>query len=149
MATIIRRGERQWQVRVRRKSFRAGATFQTKARAVAWARQVEADIDAGRFQHGRIEADRTTLHEALDRYLAEIVPGKKGIPQNTGIVRAWQSTPLAKKALAAIRSTDIADWRDAKLRQIGPQTAVHHLNLLSHLFKIATTEWGFEALSNP
>jgi hypothetical protein len=93
MASVIRRGERQWQARVRRKSIRAGATFETKVRAVAWARQVEAEIDAGRFQFGRVEAERITLHEALDRYLANIVPTKRGIRQNTGIVRAWQRTP--------------------------------------------------------
>jgi hypothetical protein len=50
MASIIGRGERQWQARVRRKAVRAGAAFETKARAVAWGRQVEADVDAGRFQ---------------------------------------------------------------------------------------------------
>ena len=82
MASIIRRGARQWQARVRRKSIRVGATFETKARTVAWARQVEAEIDAGRFQFGRIEAERTTLHEALDRYLTEVVPRKKGIRQH-------------------------------------------------------------------
>jgi hypothetical protein len=133
MASIISRGERQWQARVRRKSVRAGATFETKARAVAWARQVEAEIDAGRFQFGRVEAERTTLHEALDRYLTEIVPSKKGTRQNTGIVRTWQRSPLAQKSLAAIRSTDIAGWRDAKLKEVGPQTVLHHLNVLSHL----------------
>jgi hypothetical protein len=49
MATIVRRGERQWQARIRRKAIRTGAIFETKARAVTWARQIEADIDAGRF----------------------------------------------------------------------------------------------------
>src|ERR1700757_3445844 len=106
MASIIRRGDRQWQAMVRRKAVRAGATFETKMRAAAWARQVEADIDAGRFQPGRLEAERTTLHEALKRYLTEIVPLKKGVKQTSGIVRAWQQTPLAAKVLAAIRSAD-------------------------------------------
>jgi integrase len=116
---------------------------------VAWARQIEADIDAGRFQPGRLEAERTTLFEALDRYLAEIVPQKKGTKQAAGIVRAWQQTPLARKALAAIRSTDLASWRDAKLKQVGPQTVVHHLNILSHLYRIVAADWGLESLGNP
>jgi hypothetical protein len=144
MASIIRRGGRQWQARVRRRSVRAGATFETKARAVEWARQVEAEIDAGRFQSGRVEAERTSLHEALDRYLTEIVPSKKGIRQNTGIVRAWQRSPLARKSLSAIRSTDVAAWRDAQLRRTGPQTVLHHLNVLSHLFRVAAADWGLE-----
>src|SRR4051794_18807232 len=149
MATIILRGERQWQARVRRKAVRTGATFETKARAVAWARQIEADIDAGRFQPSRLEAKRTTLHEALERYLTEIVPQRKGGKQAAGIVRAWQQTSLARKALATIRSTDLAGWRDAKLKHVGPQTVVHHLNILSHLYRIAAADWGLESLANP
>jgi integrase len=149
MASIIRRGERQWQARVRRKAVHTGATFETKARAMAWARQVEAEIDAGRFQPGRLEAERTTLQGALDRYLAEVVPQKKGVKQATGIVRSWQRSSLGPKALAAIRSADLASWRDAKLAEVGPQTVVHHLNLLSHLYRIAAAEWGLESLTNP
>jgi hypothetical protein len=148
MASIISRGERQWQARVRRKSVRAGATFETKARAVAWARQVEAEIDAGRFQFGRADAERTTLHEALDRYLVEVVPSKKGTRQNTGIVRTWQRSGVAQKSLAAIRSADIAGWRDAKLKEVGPQTVLHHLNVLSHLYRVAAADWGLETLAN-
>lgn len=149
MASIIRRGDHQWQARVRRKSLRASATFEAKIRAVAWARQVEADIDAGRFQPGRLEAERTLLHEALDRYLTEIVPHKKGAKQAAGIVRAWQRSPLAIKALTAIRSADLAMWRDAKLKEVGPQTVTHHLNLLSHVYRIAAADWGMETITNP
>src|SRR5262249_46134896 len=149
MATIIRRGDRQWQVRVRGKSIRAGATFETKTRATAWARQVEADIDAGRVLLGRLEAERTTLHDALAPYLSEIVPSKKGVLQNTGIVRAWQRSPVAQTTLASIRSSELAGWRDLQLQRVGPQTVLHHLNLLSHLFRIAAADWGFETLANP
>lgn len=149
MASIIRRGERQWQARVRRRAISTGATFETKARAIAWARQVESEIDAGRFQQGRIEAERTTLHEALERYLADIVPTKKGTKQNAGVVREWQRSPLARKPLSAVRSTDIVAWRDDKLKQVGSQTVLHHLNLLSHLYRVAAADWGFEALTNP
>lgn len=149
MASIIRRGERQWQARVRRRGISTGATFETKSRAVGWARQVESEIDAGRFQHGRIEAERTTLHEALERYLAQIVPTKTGTRQNSGIVREWQRAPLARKPLSAVRSTDISAWRDDKLKRVGPQTVLHHLNLLSHLYRVAAADWGFEVLANP
>ncbi|AWU94830.1 tyrosine-type recombinase/integrase [Azospirillum ramasamyi] len=149
MATITKRGDRQWQVKVRRKTIATSATFETKARAEAWARQIESEIDAGRFQHGRVEADRTLLNEALERYLVEIVPRKKGIKQNTGVIRAWQRTPLARKPLSSIRGADLAAWRDEKLKEVGPQTVVHHLNLLSHVYTVAGTEWGLETLQNP
>ncbi|CAO3449103.1 site-specific integrase [Azospirillum largimobile] len=149
MATLTKRGERQWQAKVRRKGHSLSETFETKARAEAWARQVEAEIDAGRFQTGQKEAARTTLQEALERYLLERVPLKKGVKQATGLARAWQRSSLARRPLAAIRSADIAAWRDAKLKEAGPQTVVHHLNLLSNLYNVAATDWGLESLANP
>lgn len=67
MATVSRRGDRQWQAKVRRKGHVASVTFETKVRAEAWARQIESDIDAGRFHPGRLEAEKVTLAEALGR----------------------------------------------------------------------------------
>lgn len=127
MATVSKRGDRQWQAKVRRKGHSASATFETKARAEAWARQIESDIDAGRFHPGRLEAEKVTLAEALDRYLAERVPLKSGIKQNTGIVKAWRAWKLAGRPLASIRASDVASWRDERLKEVGPQTVVHYL----------------------
>lgn len=149
MATVSKRGDRQWQAKVRRKGHVASATFETKARAEAWARQIESDIDAGRFHPGRLEAEKVTLAEALDRYLVERVPLKKGIKQNTGIVKAWRGWKLAGRSLAAIRASDVSAWRDEKLKEAAPQTVVHHLNLLSNLYNVAASDWGMESLINP
>ncbi len=149
MASIARRGDRQWQVKVRRRQWSASATFETKARAEMWARQVEGAIDARRYNPVSLEADRVSLHSALERYLQERVPLKAGIKQNTGVVRAWQRTKLSAFPLSAIRGSDIAEWRDQKLKEVGPQTVVHHLNLLSNLFNVAASDWGMESLLNP
>lgn len=149
MASITRRGDRQWQVKVRRRQWSASATFETKARAEMWARQVEGAIDARRFNPGSLEADRVSLHSALERYLQERVPLKSGVKQNTGIVRAWQRTKLSALPLSAIRGSDISEWRDQKSKVVGPQTVVHHLNLLSNLFNVAASDWGMESLLNP
>lgn len=149
MASITKRGDRQWQAKVRRRHWNASATFPTKALADIWARQVEGSIDARRFNPGSIEADRVTLHAALERYLKERVPLKRGTKQNEGIVRSWQRSKLSVFPLSAIRGSDIADWRDQRLKEVGPQTAVHHLNLLSHLFNVAASDWGMESLMNP
>lgn len=149
MASITRRGDRQWQVKVRRRNWSASATFETKARAEMWARQVEGAMDARRFNPGSVEADRVSLHSALERYLRERVPLKTGVKQNTGIVRAWQRSKLSVFPLSAIRGSDIAEWRDQKLNEVGPQTVVHHLNLLSNLFNVAASDWGMESLLNP
>jgi predicted nucleotidyltransferase len=66
MAYITKRGDRQWQARIRRKGHSVTETFETKARAEAWARQVESDIDAARYHSVSAEVERVTLNEALD-----------------------------------------------------------------------------------
>jgi hypothetical protein len=53
MATFLKRGE-TWRAQVRRKDYKAvTATFPTKAQAQAWARKIEAEMDAQRFSRAR------------------------------------------------------------------------------------------------
>lgn len=65
------------------------------------------------------------------------------------MIRVWQTTDLAKRPMAAIRSTDVAKLRDEWLKERKPATVLRRLALLSHLFTIARQEWGMEALQNP
>ncbi len=53
--------------------------------------------------------------------------------------------------LAAIRGRDVAEAVREMTEAEGksPNTVRLHLALLSHLFNVARTEWGMEALSNP
>ncbi len=53
--------------------------------------------------------------------------------------------------MAAIRGRDIAEvMRDmVEVEEKSPNTIRLHLALLSHLFSVARTDWGMEALTNP
>ena len=74
MATFRKRGNLQWEARVRRKGYPTTCkTFEIKADAEAWARSIEAEMDKGAFVT-RKEAESTTLGELLQRYLEEKVP---------------------------------------------------------------------------
>ena len=71
MATYLKRGE-TWRAQIRRKGHKAvTATFPTKAQAQAWARKVEAEMDARRFNDTRGLAN-ITLKELVDWYFDEI-----------------------------------------------------------------------------
>ena len=64
----VRKRLDSWEVSVNKKGFpRRSRTFNTKADAEKWARQIEAEMDRGVFV-SRKEAENTTLSEALDRY---------------------------------------------------------------------------------
>lgn len=150
MASIEHRGNRQWRAKVRRKGYPVvSETFTSKSAAEAWARGIESDMDRTNII-GRIEGDRVTLVEALDRYEREVTPRKKGAKVEKYRIEMWRRDPLSEKTLASIRSSDLAAWRDRKLDEGFSASKIRNdLNLVSHLFNIAAAEWGYEGLPNP
>lgn len=150
MATIRRRGPHQWHAQVRRLGWPAQTkTFDTRGEAEAWAALIESEMNRGVWLD-RSEAENTTLHVLLDRYEAEVMPALKGAVREKSVLGLWRQTPLAKRAMATIRSGDVAQQRDAWLSAgLAPATVLRRLARLSHLFNTARKEWGMESLSNP
>jgi integrase len=139
-----------WRAIVKRKGFdRITRTFDTKAAAEAWARQIEGEIDRGGYVSKK-EAENTTLSEALDRYEREVSSGKKGHRREKTRILIWKNHPLAKRFLASIRGSDMASYRDERMKAgYASNTIRLELAIVSHLFKIARKEWGMEGLHNP
>lgn len=149
MATFEQRASGWWQARVRRRGLPAQSkTFERKADAEAWARDVENQIDRGVFV-SRSEAENTTLADALNRYEREVTPGKKGAEQEKYRLKALRESDLAPRMLATIRGADAAALRDAEIARGMAASSVNKLlALLSHLFTTARKEWGIE-VDNP
>jgi integrase len=150
MAAINKRGPYQWQVKIRRKGYPVQSkTFETYEDAASWARMIENEMDRGVFV-SRKEAESTTLGEALERYESEKTEQKKGAAQERHRIAMFKRSALADRFLASIRSTDIAKYRDKRLKEgKSPFTVNNEMILLSSLFNVAAKEWGFESLNNP
>ncbi|MHB1752188.1 MAG: tyrosine-type recombinase/integrase [Acidiferrobacter sp.] len=154
MATFVQRpgpgGKRVWQALVRRRGYpQQTRTFDTKAKAEDWASVLESEMARGVFV-SRAEAENTTLHEALDRYAREIVPGKKNADREGRRVKGLQARTLARRSMASIQGKDIAAFMQQRQAEgAGPNTVRLDLALLSHLFNVARTEWGMASLANP
>jgi integrase len=96
------------------------------------------------------EARRTTLGEALERYLVEVTPLKKGAKQERVRIRAWLRDPLAARMLASIKPMEIAAWRNERVAAgKAPTTVRNALTIISQIFQVAGTEWGMQGLQNP
>ena len=149
MAYYEKRGD-AWRAQIRRKGYPTlSATFDTKAEAQRWAAEIEGDMSRSRFVDTR-EAESTTLAEALTRYVNEVSESKKGSAQEKVRAKKWQKSAWGEKSLAAIRSSDMAAYRDAELKA-GKSTATVRLNLalISHLYTVASKDWGIQGLRNP
>jgi len=73
VATLRKRGPRQWQAQVRRRGYPLQSkTFSTRAAADQWARAIEYELDNGLFA-SRVEAESTTLAELLQRVRLEFL----------------------------------------------------------------------------
>lgn len=148
MATIRKRGDRQWEARIRRRGHPTTCgTFETKAQAEAWVTVIESEM-VRKVYVDRSQAERVTLGQALERYRREVLPTKKGY-QESYVIDAWQRHPLSDRSLAEIRPTDMVAYRDAREYEVSAKTVRLHLATISHLFTVATQEWGMGGLNNP
>ena len=138
-----------WEASIEKKGFpRISRTFDTNGEAETWAATVESEIGRGVFV-SRKEAENTTLADALDRYEREVSSEKKGKRREKSRIDRWRIHPVGKRPLAQIQGKDIAAYRDARLKEVAPNTVRLELALLSHLFTIAVKEWGMAGLVNP
>ena len=146
----FRRRSGAWEASIEKKGFpRISRTFDTKSEAEIWAATVESEIGRGVFI-SRKEAENTTLSEALDRYEREISSSKKGHRREKTRISVWKTHPLAKRFLASIRGSDMASYRDERMKAgYASNTIRLELAIISHLFEIARKEWGMEGLTNP
>lgn len=144
MATIRQRDSGYWQAMIRRKGYPdQAATFPTKTDAVAWARDIEAQMHRGVFRDTK-EAETTTFHDIADRYRREVIPKLRGARQASLLLNQLVEF-FGDKTLAAISPAVVVQYRaQLEQRQLAARTVVSHLTLLSKVFKTAATEWQIQ-----
>lgn len=136
MATITKRGA-SWLCRVRMKGVAKTGTFPTKGKAQAWATQTEAEILAG------VKNDHSskTFADALEKYAADVMPGKQGARWERIRIASFKRLPFANYKLADVTTPRLAEWRDDRLKKVQPGTVNREMNLLSSIFEYARREW--------
>jgi integrase len=137
MPTYRKRGN-TWRAEVKCAGVRLSNTFQTKASAVAWAKQREGEILAGK--RGQIIA-RTVRH-ALERYAEVVSPKHRGERwEKARLTKLSRELPFAGRWLAHVRRDDVAKWRDSMLDKLAPASARREFGLLRAVFAVVVREW--------
>lgn len=151
MATITRRGDYQWQARIRKKGHKTTSkTFINRVDAEKWVRGIEAEMDRGIYM-SRKEAESTTLSEAIDRFIDDHILKNLSHPeQEVNRIRALQKRAWNVRYLSTFRGKDIATFiNERKAEGVSGNTIRLDLALISKLFTVAASDWGMESLSNP
>jgi hypothetical protein len=124
MATI-RRLRGRWQAQVRRRGVPPRAkSFDKRSDAERWARDIETEADRSGWVTDTRLAEKTTLGELLKRYCAEITPAKRSAISEKARIGALSRRDIAHRTLAKLSSSDIATYRDERLKIVAPATVV-------------------------
>ena len=149
MATVVKR-RNKWQAQIRKKgSPSLSKTFHKRADAYRWARVTEIEDEARDYRSEREMLSEIKLGDLIKRYLAEIVPHKKGRDVERFILCALGRNAISGITLANLRTQAFAAYRDERLRIVATSTVKRELVLLQHILKVAKTEWGMPLLVNP
>jgi integrase len=148
MATI-RKLRGRWQAQVRRRGMKPRAkSFDSKADAEKWARDLESQVDKFGTAPDTKILESTTLGELLERYQREITPAKRGAVQEDQRIGVLRRHDLAHRTLIGLSQQDISSFRDERLRTVAPSTTVRELAILSHVLEVAIRDWGLPLSRN-
>jgi integrase len=127
-----------WRAQIRRRGMPSiSRTFDLKADAEAWAREVERELQRGNVAALRDDAGRTTFAEIADRYAADVLPGLRG--KSAGAYVRAARTRFGPLFLSSIRGVDVADWASELSRSgLAAQTVIHHVNAVAAIFTYAS-----------
>jgi integrase len=135
---------------VRRKGVPPRAkSFDSRGDAQRWAREFEAEADRSGWISDTRLAEKMTLGELLARYCAEITPTKRSADTENARLTALRGRDICHRTLAKLTSSDVAGYRDQRLKTVAPATVVRELNTMSHAIEIAQREWGLWLPRNP
>lgn len=134
---FFRKKGKGWAAEVARNGVRQSRSFDTKAQAIAWATQLEAEL----LNRKNGQTPDKTFAELLDKYAREISVKKRGERWERIRIMAFQQSPLGKLRLRDMRAADFAEWREERLKEVSPATVSREMTLLSHACSIAVKEW--------
>lgn len=135
MASYRKRGK-IWRAELYRDGQRESASFPTKAEAVAWATQREQELIGGQLPE-------STVRQALRRYAHEVSPTHKGEQWEIARLGLMERDPIALLRMDRLKASDLAAWRDRRLKAVSGASVAREMNLLKSLFEVARKEWGW------
>lgn len=138
MATYRKRGS-TWRAEIAKNGMRISGTFRSKAEAVAWATEKEAEV--GRGGPVASVANNKTFADALRRYELEVAPTKRGERWEKLRLTIFLKLEWAGERIGRVTPDHIAQWRDDRLKTVKGSTVNRELNLMSAVFERARREW--------
>lgn len=139
MPTFRKRGD-SWRAEVARNGHRESGTFATKREAMDWANRRE--LELANTRAGKVT--RWTLGDVMQKYADEVSPEKAGARWERSRIAAIKKDAIAKLVMQDIGPTELAGWRDRRLKEVQGATALREIGLLRAIWTRAKMgEWRY------
>jgi integrase len=89
------------------------------------------------------------IADLLIRYGSEVLPRKKNPISESYYICRLLADPIASMDAETIQRTDFAEFRDRRLLVSGRRSVLYELQLLSHCFTVALSEWRMARTDHP
>lgn len=126
---------------VAKKGVRKSRTFPTKAQAMAWAVDIEREIERGIYSG----VQNRPFSDLLREYVRKVSPKKKCFRWEQLRINILCDDPLGGVMLPELQAAHFADYRDRRLQTVSAATVLREWNLLSHVMNTAVNEWNWLA----
>jgi integrase len=139
--TIRKKGEGQYHVQIRKRGYPTQTkTFSKLADAERWGTIIESEMERGVFV-SRTEAEATLVKDVLQRFATDVLPTKRSEQSDRSRIKTL-TDEFGDYRMASLTSTQVAQFRDRRLKVVGPQSVIHEINLLNRVLKTASMDWG-------
>lgn len=138
MATFQTKPNGRVRAWVRLRGVSESEYFDTITEAREWATRTEADI----ISEAKGEIPNKHFRDAIERYMREVTPTKKGTRSELARLDKTLRDPLASVHLRDLGTKHVAEWRDRlKAEGLAPSTVHREWSLLGAVCSVAMTEW--------
>lgn len=115
-------------------------TFTKEADAKRWATIIESEMERGVFV-SRSEAESTLIKDILQRFNNEVLPTKRSQQSDQSRIKTLVEA-FGDYRLSSLTPTQIAQFRDKRMKIVSAQSVIHELSLLNRVLKTASLDWG-------
>jgi integrase len=128
------------------RKFYKSKTCNTEKEAIKWGNKIRYEIDRGLVTQESLKSRK--LFDAIEKYLANVLPAKPRNSRNVEQHLRWWQEQLGNRQLTDVTAKEVAECRDKLLKEPthqnknrAPATVVRYLSSLSSLFETAIKEW--------
>jgi integrase len=130
-----------WRAQVRRIGSKSiSRTFDLRKDAEAWATEIEREIRRGNLAVIDAASNKLTFNDCADQYAAGPLATLRS-RKTSELYLQWARKRFGPKFVTAIRSADVAKWRDALISEgVSARSVAYSLSILSTVLTFAQQE---------